>query len=195
MFWYGEYSEMKAQSSGLSGSPYSATQDAPASSRWYRFMSSSGTLAHQRTEQFRVLGQHDAHQEAAVAATLRGQLVDRRDPAGHQIGCYRGEVLGHQMSALTHGLGVPGGPYSPPPRCWPVRRCRPGSATACRGRLRNRGCSTPRNRRSRRAVSCQGPSNREGETTKYGIMVPSVEATKCCPHLDARRRRRRTARS
>ncbi|CKR65166.1 Uncharacterised protein [Mycobacterium tuberculosis] len=43
MFWYGEYSEMNFQSSGLSGSPYSAIQEAPASSRWYRFMSSSGT--------------------------------------------------------------------------------------------------------------------------------------------------------
>ena len=43
MFWYGEKSAMNAQSSGLSGSPYSATHDAPASSRWNRFMSSSGT--------------------------------------------------------------------------------------------------------------------------------------------------------
>ena len=34
---------MNSQSSGSSGSPYSATQDAPASSRWKRFMSSSGT--------------------------------------------------------------------------------------------------------------------------------------------------------
>jgi len=33
-FWYGEYAAMNAQSSGLSGSPYSAIQDAPASSRW-----------------------------------------------------------------------------------------------------------------------------------------------------------------
>ncbi len=34
VFWYGEYSEMNAQSSALSGSPYSAIHDAPASNRW-----------------------------------------------------------------------------------------------------------------------------------------------------------------
>ncbi len=44
MFWYGENGSMNAQSSGLSGSPYSATHDAPASNWWKRLMSSSGTL-------------------------------------------------------------------------------------------------------------------------------------------------------
>ena len=42
-FWYGEYCAIHAHSSGLSGSPYSAIHDAPASSRWYLFMSRSGT--------------------------------------------------------------------------------------------------------------------------------------------------------
>ena len=41
--WYGENGRMYAHSSGSRGSPYSAIQDAPASSSWYRRMSSSGT--------------------------------------------------------------------------------------------------------------------------------------------------------
>ncbi len=65
--------------------------------------------AHQRAEQLGILREHDAHQQAAVAAALRAELLDGGDPARHQILCDRGEVLGHQVPALPHRLGVPAG--------------------------------------------------------------------------------------
>ena len=42
--------------------------------------------------------------------------VDGGDAAVDQIACDGGEVLVHQVAALAHRLGVPRGPYSPPPR-------------------------------------------------------------------------------
>ena len=63
--------------------------------------------ADQGAETIRVSGQHDAHQQSAVAAALSAEAIHRGDPACDQIGGHRREVLVDQMPALAHGLGMP----------------------------------------------------------------------------------------
>jgi len=70
-------------------------------------MSSSGGVAHQRTEQLRVLGEHDAHQQAAGTAAARAKLLGGGDAARGEIGCHRGEVLGNLVPARAHRLRMP----------------------------------------------------------------------------------------
>ena len=64
-------------------------------------------LTHDGAERLRVLGEHDAHEQAAVAAALRAQLVRGGDAALHQIARDRREVLVHLVSTGLQHLGVP----------------------------------------------------------------------------------------
>ena len=105
-------------------------------------------------------------------------------PRSHQIRCDRGEVLGDQVPALAHRLGVPARARTRRRRgCWPARRCRRGPARAGPARRRSPVSSTPRSRRSRRAASAPVRSLSRCPTTKYGIAVPSSDVAKCCVTL------------
>ena len=56
-----------------------------------------------------MLGDHCTHQQPAITAALRTELLHSGDAAVHQIGCHRSEVLGNQVTARAHRLGVPAG--------------------------------------------------------------------------------------
>ena len=180
MFWYGEYSRDERPVVGIVGVAVLGHPRRPGQQQVVALHVEQRHAAHQRAEQLRVVGQHDAHQQAAVAAALGAQLVDGRDAAGHQIGCHGGEIL------VRPGGGPPASPgcaTSARTRrrrgCWPARRCRPWTATACRARRRSRGCWRTRSRRIRRAASCPDPSNRDAPRRSTGSWC--------------RRRRRRSA--
>ena len=150
MFWYGENGSMNAQSSGLSGSPYSATHDARPATGGSASCPAAARCTPARRTTPGTGRQHDAHQQTAVAAALGAQLrhggdarstrsrATRRNPRrpGGRYraspGCASPAVLAAAADVGQHVGAAAGATAGPAPRRSPV-------------------FGTPRIRRSRRA--------------------------------------------
>ena len=99
-----------AQSSGLSGSPYSSIQLAPARSLAVAAHVDERDRAEQRAELFRVAGQHVGDQQAAVGAALGGDVVGVRHAPLDKVRRDGGEIVLRDALALTHAGLVPARP-------------------------------------------------------------------------------------
>jgi hypothetical protein len=73
-------------------------------------------LTDHRAEQLRVLHDHVAHQQAAVAAALRAEVLRRGDLAREQVFGDRREILVRLVAIALSAAWCQRGPYSPPPR-------------------------------------------------------------------------------
>ena len=149
-------------------------------------------LHHDRAEQLRVLRQHVADQQAAVAAALDAQVLRRGDLA-------RDQVLRRPRRSPRRPCG--GSPSARPGAsagrtrrrrgCWPPRTRRPSPASPCRRRRNSPASARSRSRRSRTAGSARcrrasGPSGAPGSTAPW--CRPSRWRSAARPRASRRRR-------